>query len=75
LAEFVKQLRINAVSTHADGASMLIRFNLCQHGATGFVQMRAVIELATTQMLSQIGHTVGQAGGLNVVQAKFLKAG
>ena len=75
LAQFLKQLRVDAVPPRADGAGVLGGFDLRQHGATGLVQVRAVVELAAAEVLAQIGHAVGQARGLDVVQAKLLKTG
>ncbi len=49
--------------------------HLRQHGATGFVQVGAVVELAAAGVLVDVGHKVRQRCGGNVAQAKFLKAG
>lgn len=39
------------------------------------MQMGAVVEPACSKVGSQIGHQVGQLRGVDVVQAKLLKAG
>ena len=43
------------------------------HGATGFVQMGAVVKTAGAQVGAQVGHQVRQLHGFDVVEPKFLE--
>jgi hypothetical protein len=70
LRQFLKQLLVQAMARLADLASC----HRILHVTTRFVAVRAVVKAALTGMLAQVGHQAREGGGLQMMQAKGLKA-
>ena len=75
LTQFGEQVLVDFVAIFANPFGFATSLNRCNHTATGFMQMAAVVKPAAFNVGSQVGHISRQLCWINVIKTEFLEAG